>query len=152
ACLHTIAAEHALGYVDIELARVPSQGKGLIFGADDFDAVGGAGDLAQIATHAPLSPVIVTQQREGPSVGVRNRPLFSRILKSDGAMEHVCEGDLHRVPDLAEHHRVQQLFCQHAHAHEALPLRSLPVPPPSHRGRDGWGCYSFSIVTSASLK
>src|SRR5213594_3940808 len=80
--------------------------------------MGRTGNFTQVAAHTPLCPVIVPQQAERPPVGIGDRSLLPRILEGDRSVEHVPEGDLHRIPDLVEESRVTQFLdvCPDLHA------------------------------------
>src|SRR2546426_4936035 len=83
--------------------------------------MGRTGDFTEVAAHTPLCPVIVPQQAKRPPVGIGDCSLLPRILEGDRAVEHMLEGDLHRIPDLVEESRVQQFLRVRPDLH-ALPL------------------------------
>ena len=86
-----ISAKHAFGDVDIELAGETLPGPFGVFLADDLDATGRTGSLAEIAAHTTIATIRVAKQAEGTSVTIRNRPLLARVLEGDGAMKHVLK-------------------------------------------------------------
>src|SRR2546428_2990872 len=110
--LDAIAAKDALGDVDVELGRVPGQGEFRIFGAHHLDAAGRTGHLAEVAAHAALRAVVVAQEPQRATMGVRDRPLLPRVLEGDRLDEHVLEHDAHRPSDLGEREGVPRLKQQ----------------------------------------
>src|SRR5881397_1047164 len=110
--------------------------------------MGRTGDFTQIAAHTPLCPVIVPQQSERPLVGIGDRSLLPRILEGDRAVEHVPEGDLHRIPDLVEESRVQQFLgvCPDLHA------PPLSLTPSCRAACADASRETGSIFTQANLK
>ncbi len=88
--LHTETAKDALGHINIKRGGNPPHLFSILhLAADHLNTMGGAGDLAEIATDASLLSIFIPKKAERPSVCVWEREFFVRILQG-----HLTDKDM----------------------------------------------------------
>src|SRR4029077_4064885 len=76
---------------------------GIVLSGEHVDTPDGAGGCAQLATDAPLEPVVVPVQDVPAAMAWRHRLLLLRVLDRDGVRPHLLQRECQALGDLLDH-------------------------------------------------
>ena len=112
--IDTQPAKQAASHVHVILFRVALRRLARHFCADHANHARGASGLAEIATDTFFRPVFVPQQRQHPTIVVRQRPLFMRVLHGDRPIvQHVRHRHFHADEDVVKRDGLDPSFERH---------------------------------------